>query len=342
MAKHKSATEVTIAPIEERSAFQEAVHRFWKLGLFAFLIVAAGVLISQMRSERERAERDEGWNALRSLVQTQAGNFGMPEVQLGSGAQLLSHSNDAGRGGAAAWAQALAATAFFEEGDYDAAEAALSSLEQRFPDHPLVRRPIGELTGGKPASAAIMEDLSSFRALRQELPHLQGNAEPAASSPRVVLETDRGEIEIALYEDRAPEHVANFLELVEQGTYVGTKFHRIDPNMMIQCGDQNSIEGEPETWGTGDAGYTIPQEFSDLFHFRGVLAMAKRPDQTESSGHQFYLTVKPAHHLDDVHTIFGSVTSGMEIVDEISKGLIEEGTRDRPSSPVTLTGARRL
>ena len=342
MAKHKSATEVTIAPIEERSTFQEVVHRTWKLALLAFLVVAAGVLWSVYRDQVQKEERDEGWNGLRDLIQVQAGPFGMPDVQLAGGDALETFARGAGTSGAGAWAQALAATAYFEEGDVVAAEAALQSLEERFPGHPLVTRSIGDLTEGQPPVSALRSHLSGLEALKSELPQLEGNPAIPEGSARVVLETERGEIEVALYEGRAPEHVANFLKLVDEGTYVGTKFHRIDPNFMIQGGDQNSIEGEPSTWGTGDAGYTIPQEHSDLYHFPGVLAMAKRPDQTDSSGHQFYITVAPSHHLDWVHTVFGSVTRGMDVVEGISKGEIESGTADRPAAPVTITGARRL
>jgi cyclophilin family peptidyl-prolyl cis-trans isomerase len=178
--------------------------------------------------------------------------------------------------------------------------------------------------------------------LRQDLPGLFDNPAPAADAPRVRLSTSAGDIVVALYADRAPQHVENFLKRSRDGQYDGTKFHRTIPGFMIQGGDTNSIEGAPETWGTGDAGYTIPQEFSDLVHHRGYLAAAKRGDQVESGGAQFYITVGTPHHLDGVHTVFGKVVEGLDVVDDIATAPIAQGTQDRPAEPVTLTAATVL
>lgn len=343
MAQHKSATEVTVAPLAERSGFQEFVHRFWKVGVLAFLAVAAMVLYQQRAKEQARSTQNEGWDGLRNMVQVESNSFGLPQVQLSDGAALEAFSTGGtGKSGAAAWAQALAAPAYFEAGDPEAAMAALASFEQRFPAHYLATYAADGETGGPSVIAAMTNRLRGLQELKAKLPALSGNPDPPADSPHVVLSTAAGEIEVALYQEVAPQHVANFLKLVEDGTYVGTKFHRIDPTFMIQGGDQNSIDGAPETWGTGDAGYTIPAEPGELYHFPGYLAMAKRSGASESSGHQFYITVAPKHQLDGQYTIFGKVVGGMNVVETISQGGIAEGTQDRAANPVTIEATRVL
>ena len=121
-----------------------------------------------------------------------------------------------------------------------------------------------------------------------------------------------GEINIEFFPEDAPKTVENFVTLAKKGFYDGVTFHRVEPNFVVQGGD-------PKGNGTGGPGYTIKDEFNKQKHVRGVVAMA-RTQAPNSAGSQFYITLAPAHFLDNQYTVFGRVTSGMEIVDKIKVG----------------------
>jgi len=121
-----------------------------------------------------------------------------------------------------------------------------------------------------------------------------------------------GEINIEFFPEDAPKTVENFVTLAKKGFYDGVTFHRVEPNFVVQGGD-------PKGNGTGGPGYTIKDEFNKQKHVRGVVAMA-RTQAPNSAGSQFYFTLAPAHFLDNQYTVFGRVTSGMEIVDKIKVG----------------------
>jgi len=132
--------------------------------------------------------------------------------------------------------------------------------------------------------------------------------------PRVLLVTNQGEIELELFENEAPNTVANFISLVEKGFYDGITFHRVIPGFMAQGGC-------PDGTGGGGPGYTIPDEChrpDHRLHFRGSLSMAKTalPD---SGGSQFFLNFAPTRHLDGKHTVFGRVVRGLEVLAKIQR-----------------------
>jgi len=131
--------------------------------------------------------------------------------------------------------------------------------------------------------------------------------------PKVVLETNRGNIEIRLFPDVAPKACENFLRLIEKGYYDGLIFHRVIPNFMIQGGDPT---------GTGRGGESIwGKKFEDefdpetKFDRKGLLAMANSGRNT--NGSQFFITVSSAPWLNFKHTIFGEVYYGYSAVEEI-------------------------
>ncbi|WP_010649736.1 peptidylprolyl isomerase [Oceanobacillus massiliensis] len=142
-----------------------------------------------------------------------------------------------------------------------------------------------------------------------EYPDVEEN--PTAT---MTMENDE-KIVIEMYPDVAPNTVANFISLIEDGYYDGQIFHRVIPDFMIQGGDPNGN-------GTGDPGYTIPGEFSsngfenDLIHERGIISMA-RSSHPDSAGSQFFIMVEDSPHLDGEYAAFGRVTEGMEAVDGI-------------------------
>jgi len=157
------------------------------------------------------------------------------------------------------------------------------------------------------------------------------------------LKTTMGDIVILLYEDKAPNTVANFVGLatgtkewiypntrqkVKRPLYNGTIFHRVIPGFMIQGGD-------PTGNGTGGPGHTFPDEFHpDLKHSKaGIVSMANHGPNT--NGSQFFITLAPTPWLDGRHAVFGEVVKGQEVVEAI--GNEPRDTRDRPLVNIILT-----
>ena len=132
--------------------------------------------------------------------------------------------------------------------------------------------------------------------------------------PRVLMKTSEGDIEIELFENEAPNTVLNFITLVDKGFYNGLKFHRVLPGFMAQGGD-------PKGDGSGGPGYTIPCECYEpnhRLHFRGSLSMAHTKER-DTGGSQFFLTFLPTQHLDGLHTVFGRVISGFDVLAKLKR-----------------------
>ncbi len=124
------------------------------------------------------------------------------------------------------------------------------------------------------------------------------------------LRTEKGDIVIVLRADKTPITVDNFVKLARSGYYNNSTFHRVIPGFMAQGGD-------PTGTGSGNPGYTIADEFTDLTHERGVISMANT-GQPNSGGGQFFITFVPTPHLDGAHTVFGAVIEGMDVVDSLT------------------------
>ncbi len=143
---------------------------------------------------------------------------------------------------------------------------------------------------------------------------------------QAILHTSEGAIELELYPNEAPKTVENFVKLARDGFYEGVIFHRVIPDFMIQGGD-------PTGTGTGGPGYEFEDEFNEHRVVRGALAMANAGPNT--NGSQFFIvTAEATPWLDGKHTVFGKVTSGMDVVDRICEA--ERDKNDRPASPVTI------
>lgn len=187
------------------------------------------------------------------------------------------------------------------------------------------------------------------------------------TSTYVLISTEFGDIKIRLY-DETPQHKANFIKLVKEGTLDSTLFHRIIPEFMIQGGDpqsKNAVVGQP--LGMGDVGYRVPAEFNkNLIHKKGALAAARDGNPAKaSSGCQFYLVqgkkytraelqmigsrtgntwteeqlktyeeVGGTPMLDQNYTVFGEIVSGLDVVDKIIAQ--PRDGRDRPTKDIRM------
>lgn len=165
------------------------------------------------------------------------------------------------------------------------------------------------------------------------------------------LHTTQGPIVVELEEQRAPKTVANFVGLATgtmtwkdehtgktmegEPLYKGIRFHRVIPGFMVQCGDPLTRHADTaRRWGTGGPGYRFSDEFhKELRHEKGgVLSMANAGPGT--NGSQFFITEGPTPHLDNRHSVFGRVVTGMDVVNKIAK--VARGAADRPNDDQVL------
>lgn len=161
-------------------------------------------------------------------------------------------------------------------------------------------------------------------------------------NPIAVMNTNKGVIEIELFEDIMPITAGNFVNLAEKGFYNGTKFHRVIEGFMIQGGDPNTKTADVIKYGTGGPGYTIPDEHIRsklLTNVRGTISMAN--SGPNSGGSQFFINLVNNERLDfdkepltSQHPVFGRVVSGMEVVDEIA--LVETNATNLPLEDVVV------
>jgi cyclophilin family peptidyl-prolyl cis-trans isomerase len=184
------------------------------------------------------------------------------------------------------------------------------------------------LKAAKEAGVSADKIASLQKAIDHERPKVDSEMaaraaeEKADDLPRVKIETTKGTIIVELFENEAPNTVANFISLVESHFYDGTPFHRVIPQFMAQGGD-------PTGTGTSGPGYTIDCECelpNARKHFLGSLSMAHAGKDT--GGSQFFLTFRPTEHLDGRHTVFGRVIKGLDILPKITR---TEGPQARPT-----------
>lgn len=149
---------------------------------------------------------------------------------------------------------------------------------------------------------------------------LIGKNEKMAENPIVILNTNKGEIKIEVFQSEAPITSGNFLDLVNRGFYNGLSFHRYEPGFVIQGGDPK---------GNGTGGFIDPDTKRErtiklevkpnLKHDVGMVAMARSNDP-DSASCQFYITLAPAHFLDMKYAVFGKVVSGLDVVQQLRQG----------------------
>jgi cyclophilin family peptidyl-prolyl cis-trans isomerase len=158
-----------------------------------------------------------------------------------------------------------------------------------------------------------------------------GVMESNNQSKLALLDTAQGPITIEFFPQVAPNHVSNFEKLAESGFYNGTIFHRIVKGFVIQGGDPNTKNNTDKAdWGTGDPGYRIDAEFSNIPHERGIVSMARSSDPN-SAGSQFFIVLNDSRFLDNQYTVFGRVVNGMDAVDKIAA--LQTVQNDQPQNP---------
>ena len=151
----------------------------------------------------------------------------------------------------------------------------------------------------------------------------------------MILKLKDGDVEIELFEDKAPKHVERIKKLANEGKYDNVVFHRVIDGFMAQTGDVrfgNSSSDQFNLDRAGMGGSDLPDldaEFSDIPHLRGTLSMARSSDPN-SANSQFFICFDDAPHLDRNYTVFGKVIKGMEFIDMIKRG---EGPNGSVSDP---------
>ncbi len=216
--------------------------------------------------------------------------------------------------------------AAFVTADFEAAEKRLRQAQER---GALDRLP-GQL---QDTAKDCLGNIPYYRQAWKREQELRAAEAKADDLPRVLLRTTKGEIEVELFENEAPNTTANFVSLVEKGFYNGTPFHRVLPGFMAQGGD-------PTGTGRGGPGYAIACECyqpNHRVHFRGSLSMAHAGRDT--GGSQFFLTFAPARHLDGRHTVFGRVVKGLDVLSKIQRRDPED---DEAPVPDKIVEARVL
>ena len=202
-----------------------------------------------------------------------------------------------------------AAAAAFNVNDHKLAKSYLKSLAK-----------LGPLEDPAKKLASDLEKYGPYWEEEQKIRTLEAKADDL---PRVKFETSQGTVVIELFENEAPNTVANFINLVEKKFYDGLTFHRVITGFMAQGGD-------PKGTGSGGPGYSIPCEcYSTNYrkHFRGSLSMAHAGRDT--GGSQFFITFVPTDHLNGKHTVFGRVIEGMDAVAKFKR--VEPGARGEKS-----------
>ena len=215
-------------------------------------------------------------------------------------------------------AKILLAQAYFDENMFEDAASVLAGINLEGIDDVAVRA----------QGNNIARQCEEIKPLWEAELAARAKEEAANNLPRVQIQTQKGMILIELFEDDAPNTVANFISLVQSDYYDGIAFHRFEPNFMIQGGCPNTKTGEGE-YGTGGPGYTIADECKSdnaRLHFADSVAMAKT-SAPDTGGSQFYLNHRPTTWLNNRHTVFGRVLEGRDIACKLRKDdLIEDIT----------------
>jgi len=200
-----------------------------------------------------------------------------------------------------------AAVSGYAVGEFEVAESHLEVVAKNRPRLVSKSRPMQGII------AECLANLSYHKEAWEKEKKIREQEKLDGDLPRVLLVTTKGDIELELFENQAPNTVANFISLVQKGFYDGLTFHRVVPQQMAQTGC-------PKGDGTGGPHYRIRCECyrpDRRVHFRGSLSMAHRGRDT--GGSQFFICFRPARGLDGRHTVFGRVVRGIEVLARLQR-----------------------
>ena len=152
-----------------------------------------------------------------------------------------------------------------------------------------------------------------------------------------VLETSMGIIKFKFFPVAAPNHCASFKRLANNRFYDWTTFHRVAINFVIQSGDIYSKNDDPRDDGSGDPGFSLKAEISDLSHKRGMVSAARIAHDIDSANSQFFIMHASKPMLNGEYTVFGQVIEGMDVVDDIAAAPVR---LSRPIDPIYLKKVR--
>ncbi|MDG1491077.1 MAG: peptidylprolyl isomerase [Planctomycetota bacterium] len=331
MAKHKAATEITIAQ-EEQSAFATLVFKYKWPALSVLAVASAAVLYTQSASQAATESDRAVWG---ELYEANTSDDRVATLE------ALTAKNPSAT--VSAWAYMDLAQTHLLKREYGEATVALQSAQELSPALlGALEFPIGPDGSGQSLLAHLEASVAQEAAWTLEHPSIFENPPLPENSPRVELMTNLGPIIVGLESAAAPGHSANFLTLVKEGYYNGTRFHRVQPGGFIQGGDPNSRDEDASTWGLGGPDKTVPAEESGLIHAEGVLAAAKVSGAVNSSGSQFYLTASPQYQFDGNYVVYGRVLEGLDLVKDASNAEIREDKAETPVEPVTIISSRIL
>jgi peptidyl-prolyl cis-trans isomerase B (cyclophilin B) len=187
---------------------------------------------------------------------------------------------------------------------------------------------------GRPTQRIVIADVTIRDTPAPEPEPFANESAAVLARYRAVLETSLGPITVEFFPDKAPEHVRNFLRLADAGIYDGTTFHRVVRGFVVQTGAMNTRA--PLTEKQRKYVHTLPPEFSDTPHVKGILSMA-RGDDPASATTSFFVVTGSAPSLDGKYTVFGRVVDGLPIVDAIEQSPVNGET---PVARIELTRVR--
>lgn len=224
----------------------------------------------------------------------------------------------------------LAGIAAFATSDFDDAEKYLAAAEKEgYYQSPPKDDKLAQV------GAFYLQAVGAYKEAWAKEKAVRDAEAKADDLPRVLLKTNKGDIVIELFENQAPNTVANFISLVKKGFYNGLTFHRVLAGFMAQGGD-------PTGNGTGGPGYSIACECyrpDYRHHFRGTLSMAHAGRDT--GGSQFFLTFVPTPHLDGKHTAFGRVIEGMDVLAKLQRRDPGDAEAPRPDKIIEAKVLRK-
>ena len=195
---------------------------------------------------------------------------------------------------------------------------------------PWIEKHFKESSKPRPVLGSIYEHLDTLSKDWAEELRMREEDAKGEPLPQVSILTTKGEIIVELFENQAPETVANFVHLVEDGFYAGLMFHRVLEHFMAQTGC-------PEGDGTGGPGYSVygeAQKPNARKYFRGTLGMALSNGDTNSGGSQFFICFVPTYNLNGEYTAFGRIVSGIEVIGNLAQVNPDEKKKEGEIPPV--------